>query len=95
MEISAASLTAPLNRFFGKYHPTIFLVSIGLLLAVAVFLLTLTLQEPASVDETATIETISSSFDEETIKKIEALRDSSETPQSITFPSPRNSPFVE
>ncbi|OGL22275.1 hypothetical protein A2707_03020 [Candidatus Saccharibacteria bacterium RIFCSPHIGHO2_01_FULL_45_15] len=95
MEISAASLTTPISHFFSKYHPTIFLVSIGLLLAVAVFLLTLTLQEPTAVDETAAIETISSSFDEDTIKKIEALRDSSETPQSITFPSPRNSPFVE
>lgn len=94
MDASLSSLTAPISNFFGKYHLTIFLTSIGLLLAVAVFLLTLTLQEPSSPESTAT-ETISGSFDKDTINKIEDLRRSDESPQSITFPAPRNSPFVE
>lgn len=95
MEIKLSSLTAPFTRFFGKYHPTIFLVSLGLLVAVAIFLLTLTLQVPTGVDDTAAGETINSTFDTDTIKKIQDLRESTESPQSITFPSPRNSPFVE
>ncbi|RYX79182.1 hypothetical protein EON76_00465 [bacterium] len=95
MDASLSSLTVPINKFFGKYHLTIFLTTLGLLLAVAVFLLTLTLQDTPATDSATSPETISRTFDNDTIKKIENLRRSDESPQSVTFPAPRTSPFVE
>lgn len=94
MDASLSSLIAPINRFIGKYHPTIFLAFIGLLVAAAIFMLYLVLQTPSDVTVTAT-PTISGSFDQETVKKIQQLRESNEAATALNFPSPRSNPFVE
>lgn len=93
MDASLSSLIAPINRFIGKYHPTIFFAFIGLLVASAIFMLYLILQPP----ETAPVAppTISRTFDQETVKKVQQLRESNEAATALNFPSPRSNPFIE
>jgi hypothetical protein len=96
MDINLSSLIGPINRFVGKYHPTIFLTIVGLLLASAIFLLYLILQIPSSPDpEAANSATISRTFDNGTIKQVQQLRESNETISALSFPTPRSNPFVE
>lgn len=98
MDISLTALTNPLKRFVDRYHPTIFFAVIGLLLAAAIFLLYLVLQVPNSPDNSSATPTVSSTFsnqEKETIKKIQQLRESTESANNLTFPSPRSNPFVE
>lgn len=94
MEVS--TLFSPIGRFIGRYHPTIFLAIVSLLLASAILLLYLTLQLSTTPDLTYTgTDTISRNFDTETVKKIQQLHESSEVATPLTFPAPRSSPFVE
>jgi hypothetical protein len=96
MDISISTLFAPLNRFVGKYHPTIFFALIGLLLAGAIFMLYLILQIPSETSSTTPANTaISGTFDQATVKKIQQLRQSGESTTALVFPSPRSNPFVE
>ena len=94
MNASLSSLTDPINKFFGKYHATIFFTFITLLLAGAILSLYLTASSTNS-QVTQEGDVISSSFDQDTAKEIQTLRESNETTSDLVYPSSRNNPFVE
>lgn len=91
--LSLSAIIAPINRFFSRYHATIFFTIIVLLLAGAILNLYLTIQSPAAVD--ANSATISSSFDQETADKIQRLRESTESSGNFALPKTRANPFIE
>lgn len=89
----SASL-APVTRFLGKYHTVIFISLIGILLAVAMFML----YQVLTVSDTATTPTDSSiaPFDKDTIQRINDLSASGDkTKAELQFPTPRSNPFAE
>lgn len=91
--LSLSSITTPLNKFFGKYHATIFFTVIALLLAGAILVLYLsTLQGTPEEDPSAIV---NANFDTETAKQIEQLRNSDQSTKDLSFPTERKSPFVE
>lgn len=63
-----------LSHFFAKFHAIIFFVIVGGALAAAL-LIVVSIVNSSSNTDTATVETISQAFDEETMKKVDALRD--------------------
>ncbi|MFZ1360605.1 MAG: hypothetical protein WAS27_01050 [Candidatus Saccharimonadales bacterium] len=91
--LSLSSIGKPFAHFLANYHATIFFTVIGLLLAGAIFSLSMSVQNSEAPAQTT--ETISASFDQETAAKIKQLRSSSESSRDLVFPAPRNSPFVE
>ncbi|USN96797.1 MAG: hypothetical protein H6797_01170 [Candidatus Nomurabacteria bacterium] len=87
------TLTKAIRTFFVQHHTVIVVSAIGLLLSYATFTLyqiTLGQPEPTNVP-TSTID----KFDEDTVNKIKALRDSGNDKTTLKLPSPRPNPFVE
>lgn len=84
---------AAIRTFLGRHHPVLFISTLCLLLAIAVFslyeVLTLTASDP--IKATSTV----SGFDEKTVQKIKGLHDSTDTDDSVNLPSSRPNPFVE
>lgn len=87
------SIAAIVRRFFGRHHPIIFILIIGILFAIAIFTLyqIFILAATPTTNGSNTI----GSFDQATIDKIKQLHDSSNANTTITLPSPRPNPFVE
>lgn len=94
MNASLSTLTGPLSRFFGKYHATMFFTFIVLLLAGAILSLYLTASNTSSQDPES-VDVISSTFDQDTAKEIQTLRESNETTSNLVYPSSRSNPFIE
>jgi uncharacterized membrane protein len=88
-------LTNPriIGKFFAKHHPVIFIVSILLLIAAAVFSLNQVIEQ--TLGQTPESQNTNLNFDQATIDQIKKLHTSSDAPESIQFPSPRPNPFVE
>jgi len=85
-------LAVKLRTLFSRHYAVLYVCVIGLLLAFAVFSLyqvLLVTSEPSTASNT------SGAFDQSTIKKINALNDSTEQPGTFALPSPRPNPFVE
>lgn len=83
-----------LKKFVSHHHPVIFIAIVSLALAACVGLLYWVLVL-TGIDETTTQSTITS-FDQETIDRIQSLNISSNSAEAtIELPSPRPNPFVE
>lgn len=84
----------PLQQFFAKHHPVLFICLIALLLSAGIFsLYDVSRQAEASVD-TKSSSTIAN-FDQATINKIKNLHSSTDVSEALVFPSARYNPFVE
>ncbi len=97
MNASLQSITVPINKFFGRHHPTIFITVVSLLLIAALAML-ITIISASTVPDAAKNSTnqINGTFDETTIKRINELKDSRQNPAALSFPQgDRTNPFVE
>jgi hypothetical protein len=96
MNISLATITAPFTKIIARYHLTLYIVLIAGLLGTAVFMLYQILVTPASMNDEATASAkINGTFNKKTVERIEVLKESSEQPAAVQFPSPRQNPFIE
>lgn len=82
------------RTFVQRHHPVMFISTVGILLALAVYslydVLTITFFDPSTAQSSI------KPFDKKTVDKIKKLHISSDTTSdSLTFPSPRFNPFVE
>lgn len=82
------------NKFIGQHHAVIFISALCLTVGIAVLSLYQVLNISSDSTNTASTSTIQG-FDTETADKIKQLRISSETGDSLQFPSPRTTPFAE
>ena len=81
------------KEFLEDHHPFIFIAFILLVVTGSVFSLYQIFDSELNVP-TPTTSTIAD-FDQATISKINNLRDSSDEPEPLAFPSPRANPFVQ
>ncbi len=93
MEQLAYSLL-PVRRFFAKHHAVVFVSISTLLLALAIFMLYNVLTTATS-DSTTTQTSSLGGFDQQTIDKIKKLHDSSDSSDTLVFPSSHPNPFAE
>jgi hypothetical protein len=94
MNIEVGDLGKIISKAISKYHFSIFLTIVGILLAYAVYLLyvtfSITTESPTTV-QTSTL----GQFDKDTVKKIKELHDSTNADVNMDFPTNRISPFAE
>lgn len=86
------ALRATARTFLLRYHASLFIVSIFILLIVAassLYLITTTSTTTTAADNIVT------GFNQKTVDQIRNLRDSTDSPDKLVFPSPRSNPFVE
>lgn len=83
----------PVRRFFAKHHAVIFVSISALLLALAIFMLYTVLTTATS--DTTTQTSSLGGFDQQTIDKIKKLHDSSDSSDTLVFPSSHPNPFAE
>ena len=84
----------PLQLFFAKHHPVLFICLITVLLSVGIYsLYGVSRQAEASTDSQGA-STIAN-FDQATINKIKNLHTSTDASEALTFPSSRYNPFIE
>ncbi len=86
------ALKAQARTFILRHHPTLFLVTILLLLVGAAYSLYLVIYE---TPEATTPPDTLTSFNQKTIDQIKSLRSSTDGVDKLTFPTPRSNPFVE
>lgn len=84
----------PLQKFVAKHHPVLFLCLIMALLAVAVYVLYDVMKISEATPSSSQSSTIPD-FDRATIDKIKKLHDSTDTGESLTYPTSRANPFIE
>ncbi len=89
---SHANLT--LGAFFGRFHAVIFTISVGGGLAVAIFLLMNILNSSSAPDDYAPPST-NTSFDTQTIERVQELRPLTDTPSAPPLPEGRTDPFAQ
>lgn len=90
--ISLNELPKQLSRLLHRYHVVTFTLVVLGGMAVAVFLLNNILQVSSHPTEGSGI---SSSFDTDTIERVNELKSSTDAPQTMSFPTGRINPFVE
>lgn len=90
--ISLNELPKQLSRLLHRYHVVTFTLIVLGGMAVAVFLLNNILQASSHPTEGSGI---SSSFDTDTIERVNELKSSTDAPQTMSFPTGRINPFVE
>jgi hypothetical protein len=90
--ISLNELPKQLSRLLHRYHVVTFTLIVLGGMAVAIFLLNNILQTSS---QPAQGSGISSSFDTDTINRVNELKSSTDAPQNMSFPTGRINPFVE
>lgn len=83
-----------LSAFFGRFHAVIFAVIVGGGLAVCVYLL-MNILDSSSAPEDYTPPSTNTSFDTQTIERVNQLRPLSERPSAPEIPEGRTSPFTQ
>lgn len=95
MNASLSSITEPISEFFEKHHPVIFFTIVTIALALAVWFF----YEASNTSDTTTnadaTTAVSSTFDQETARKIQLLHQSNDPTTNLTLPASRPNPFVE
>lgn len=92
--ISLSSLTDGIQKFFAKYHSIIFFVVIGALLGVALVMVLAAINYTLPQNE-ASANSVNTSFDETTIKRLRQLSNPSSQPEDVTLDIRRATPFSE
>lgn len=90
--ISLNGLPKQLSNFFHRYHVITFSLIVLGGMAVAILLLNNILLTSGQPGQSAGI---NADFDTGTIERVNELKTSSDTPESIAFPTGRINPFVE
>ncbi|MNR27861.1 hypothetical protein D3C85_1451540 [compost metagenome] len=90
--ISFNELPKQLSRLLHRYHVVTFTLVVLGGMAVAIFLLNNILQASSQPGEGSGI---SSSFDTDTINRVNELKSSTDAPETMSFPTGRINPFVE
>lgn len=80
--------------FLGRFHAIIFVIVVCGGLAVAVYMLSSVINE-SSTPSGYTPPSTNTSFDAQTIERVEGLRDLSTSPTNFQFPTGRVDPFSE
>lgn len=91
--LSLIGIKRTLFHVLGRYHIVIFVVVVLGGLAVAVFLLNNTVN--SSSEDTTYTSPLSSSFDQQTIKRVEQLKTTNESSAPLDLSHGRTNPFVE
>lgn len=88
-EINLEQITRGISHFLHRFHVLIFVITILGGLAVATFMLynVILSTAPSSTQPPPT------TFDKDTIKKVETLRDNNDTPSPLIKPEGRTNPF--
>jgi hypothetical protein len=96
MQQSVSQLAKPLTRMVERYHLTIVIVVVALLLCVVVFRLftIVQLSNEKGVDGYAPVSKTNGTFDQKTIDRVDNLKTTADQNTSLQFPA-RKSPFVE
>lgn len=89
-DLSLPQLTAALSRFLHRYHVILFVLTAVGGLALANFMLNQAINEKPIEPPQA----VSSSFDQETMDKIDQLNESSAQSTNFVLPSGRINPFI-
>lgn len=95
MNISSNSIKKIIPAIIGRFHMVIFVVLVFGGLAVAVMILNNIIQSSTSTAIPQTAAELSASFDQDTIKRIEKLKTSTELNNDLVLPPGRINPFVE
>lgn len=94
VSLSLGPIKKAFTHFLRRFHVVLFVTVIFGCLALAILLLyTIILTSSEAKDYTPN--TINTSFDEDTLKRVEELKTRDETGSEPTFPSGRINPFVE
>lgn len=91
--LSLVSIKQGLFRVLGRYHIVIFVVVVLGGLAVSIFLLNNTVN--SSAEDTTYTSPLSSSFDQQTIERVEQLKTTNESLAPLDLTHGRTNPFVE
>lgn len=94
-EISLQLITRSVSWFFHRFHVVLFVVLVFGSLAGAVLLLSQIVQSSTDTDDQKATSSLSTSFDQETIRRIEELNSQGEDSGDIQLPPGRINPFVE
>ncbi len=84
----------PIQDFFAKHHPALFICFIALLLAAAIYSLYDVTRKAEASPDSLTSTTITQ-FNQATVEKIKNLHSSTDTSEPLAFPTSRYNPFVE
>lgn len=95
MNISPDSMKKIIPSILGRYHAVIFVVIAVGGLAVAVMILNNIIQSSTSEAAPQTVAELNASFDQDTIRRIEKLKTSTESTDDLVLPPGRINPFVE
>lgn len=90
---SPHSIGRTVSRFFERFHIVLFVVIVVGGIAVVIYLLYLTTL--SAIDVPATTAVPSSSFDQDTIDKLESLSEKSGGGEPLDLPSTRTNPFID
>lgn len=93
MNIDPYIAMARVRIFLERHHPVVFITILGILLAIAFFMMYQVISAQPPTDNS-----ISSSiggFDKKTVDKIKELHDSKDIDNNVELPASRPSPFVE
>lgn len=80
-------------NFFDRYHAVLFVVTVFGGLAVAIYLLSTLVSGPSPLDDLTNTPSAESTFDSETIERVNQLQPLSDSPRSPEIPSGRIDPF--
>lgn len=94
ISLSLTSVQKGVISFLHRFHVVLFVTIILGCLALAILLLYTTILSSSDSKDYAP-NTINTSFDEDTLKRVEELRTRDETSSEPTFPSGRINPFIE
>ena len=89
-DLSLHQLTVAISRFLHRYHVVLFVLTVIGGLAAANFMINQAINEKP-IDQP---QTTSSTFDKETMDKIDALNESSSQSTDFVLPSGRINPFI-
>ncbi len=89
-DLSLPQLTSSLSRFLHRYHVVLFVLTVVGGLALANFMINQAINEKP-IDQP---QAVSSSFDKETMDKINQLNESSSQTTDFVLPSGRINPFI-
>lgn len=91
-DLDLASLVQPIRNFIRRWHSIIFFVALSALIIAACYtILTIITGQPAVDPNNPDASAVNSSFDTETMKRVEELE-----PNEISSPpSGRTNPFIE
>ena len=87
-----SNFPSQISHILHRYHVVIFTLTVIGGLALAIFFLNLTLNQSTLADEAGGVNT---TFDTETINRINQLQTREDANRELTFPEGRINPFVE